>query len=296
MLAAIPFPDISAELFAFQIGGFEFALRWYALSYIVGILIGWWYIAALMRRPQLWGKAAPMEPVAVEGLVTAMVVGIIAGGRLGYVFVYDFERFLAHPVEILQVWNGGMSFHGGFAGVIVATILYCRNRGFPILSVGDAIAAAATPGLFLGRLANFVNAELWGRPTAVSWGVLFPGNGAHCPASWLLPCARHPSQLYEAGLEGIVLGLLLAALIFFGGALRRPGMIFGLFLIGYGLARSFVELFRQPDPQFVMPGNPVGYIVQFGEAGLTMGQMLSLPMVLIGLALLVHAGRRRVAA
>lgn len=292
MLAAIPFPDISPEIFSFSVGGFEFALRWYALSYIAGLLLGWGYIFYLMKRPKLWANGPPMPAGSVENLLTAMVIGVLLGGRFGYVFFYDFAGFMANPVQIVQVWKGGMSFHGGFIGVILATVWYSRANKVPLLSLGDAIAAAAPIGLLLGRLANFINAELWGRPTAVSWGVEFPGAGAQCPPDWFLVCARHPSQLYEAGLEGVLLGLILALAIFLGGALKKPGTVIGLFFLGYGLARIFVEAFRQPDAQFITALNPNGYVIEVAGFGLTMGQSLSLPMVLIGIGFLVYSGRR----
>jgi phosphatidylglycerol:prolipoprotein diacylglycerol transferase len=187
-----------------------------------------------------------------------------------------------------------MSFHGGLLGVVAGIVGFCRRNGLPILPVGDAVAAAAPIGLFFGRLANFVNAELWGRPSTAPWAVVFPGEAAQaCPPGWPEPCARHPSQLYEAGLEGLLLfGLL--ALAIRAGALRRPGRVFGLFLVGYGLARLVVEGFRQADAQFVTAGNPHGHVLRLGaEWGLTMGQLLTLPMLAAGLVLLLRAARSR---
>ena len=216
---------------------------------------------------------------------------MIAGGRLGFVLFYQPAYYLANPLEILMVWQGGMSFHGGFAGVVIAALLFCLRQNASLLSTGDLLALATPPGLFLGRLANFTNNELWGRPTDVPWAVIFPGEVAQaCPGVSGL-CARHPSQLYEAVLEGLILGILLIYLAWGRGWLKMPGALAGVFLTGYGLARSFVEMFRQPDQQFVTAGNPIGHAFHFGEWGLTMGQLLSMPMVLVGLALIVFAKR-----
>ena len=293
MIFAIPFPDIGPEVFSISVGGMTFALRWYALAYIAGIVIGWRIIVAAVRRPALWpGDRAPMTPAQVEDFLTWAVVGIIAGGRLGYTLFYQPGHYLTHPIEILYIWQGGMSFHGGFLGVVAAGLWFCRRNGIPVLQMSDALAIAAPAGIMLGRLANFVNAELWGRPTDLPWGVIFPGAAAQdCPGV-IGPCARHPSQLYEAGLEGLLLGLLLLWLAFARGWLRRPGALTGLFLAGYAAARIFVELFRVADAQYITPDNPLGHVVRLGEAGLSMGQLLSLPMLAAGLALLLLARRR----
>ena len=293
MQLAIPFPDIGPEIFRISVGGMSFALRWYALAYIAGIIIGWRIVVAAVRRPALWpGAQAPMTPAQVEEFLTWAVVGIIAGGRLGYTLFYQPGYYLANPVEILYVWQGGMSFHGGFLGIVAAGLWFCRRNAIPVPQLADALALAAPPGILLGRLANFVNAELWGRPTDLPWGVIFPGERAQdCPGV-IGPCARHPSQLYEAGLEGLLLGALLLWLAFARGWLKRPGAIAGLFLAGYGAARAFVELFRQADAQYITPDNPLGHVLRFGEAGLSMGQLLSLPMLAAGLLLLVLARRR----
>jgi phosphatidylglycerol---prolipoprotein diacylglyceryl transferase len=293
MIFAIPFPDIGPEVFSISVGGMTFALRWYALAYIAGIVIGWRIIVAAVRRPALWpGDRAPMTPAQVEDFLTWAVVGIIAGGRLGYTLFYQPGHYLTHPVEILYIWQGGMSFHGGFLGVVAAGLWFCRRNGIPVLQMSDALAIAAPAGIMLGRLANFVNAELWGRPTALPWGVIFPGEHAQdCPGV-IGPCARHPSQLYEAGLEGLLLGLLLLWLAFARGWLKSPGALTGVFLAGYAAARIFVELFRVADAQYITPDNPLGHVVRLGEAGLTMGQLLSLPMLAAGLAFLLLARRR----
>lgn len=290
MLFAIPFPPITPEIFSVEVFGREFALRWYALAYIVGLILGWRYVAWLCARPALWGGTAPMAPEAAERLLTWMVAGVILGGRLGYALFYQPGHFASDPLSILAVWQGGMSFHGGFLGVVAGVIGFSLANHAPLLRVGDAVAAAAPIGLFFGRIANFINAELWGRPTDLPWGVVFPG--ADCPEPWPLACGRHPSQLYEAGLEGLALGLLLWLAIR-RGALARPGRAIALFLIGYGLARTLVEGLRQADAQFVGPDNPFGHVVQLGGGwGLTMGQMLSLPMLAAGLLLLAWTARR----
>ncbi|TJZ87175.1 prolipoprotein diacylglyceryl transferase [Paracoccus hibiscisoli] len=287
----IPFPDISPEIFTISLGGFSLSLRWYALAYLAGLILGWRLIVAMMRRPALWGGTPPTTPDRVDDLLTWVILGVILGGRLGFVLFYEPAYYLANPAQILQVWQGGMSFHGGFAGVIVATWAWARRQGVPVLRLADAMAVVAPIGILFGRLANFINAELWGRPTDLPWGVIFPGQAAQdCPGV-VGACARHPSQLYEAGLEGLLLGLILWAVVRAGG-LRRPGLAFGIFLAGYGLARMFVELFRVADAQFITPENPLGHVLGGPVIGLTMGQALSLPMVLIGLALIWRARAR----
>jgi phosphatidylglycerol:prolipoprotein diacylglycerol transferase len=207
-----------------------------------------------------------------DDFVLWVTLGIILGGRLGYVLFYNPGYFAAHPAEILQVWKGGMSFHGGFLGCVLAVVLFARGRGIPILSLGDVTCAAGTIGIFLGRIANFVNGELWGRPTDVPWAIIFPGGG---------PLPRHPSQLYEAVLEGLVLFIVLAGLMR-AGALKRPGFVLGAFAFGYGVARAICELFREPDPQ-------LGFL----WGGLTMGMLLSLPLLLAGIILMGAAMRHQ---
>jgi phosphatidylglycerol:prolipoprotein diacylglycerol transferase len=233
-----------------------------------------------------------MTPAQVEEFLTWAVLGIIAGGRLGYTLFYQPAYYLTHPVEILYVWQGGMSFHGGFLGIVAAAIWFSRRNAIPLAQISDALAIAAPAGIMLGRLANFVNAELWGRPTDLPWGVIFPGERAQdCPGVEGL-CARHPSQLYEAGLEGLLLGAILLWHAFGRGWLRRPWALTGVFLAGYGAARTFVELFRVADAQYITPDNPLGHVVQFGAAGLSMGQLLSLPMMIVGLILILAARRQ----
>ena len=294
MQAVLPFPEISPEIFSISLFGIDFALRWYALAYIVGIVIGWRLVVSALRRPALWpGETPPATDRQIEDLLTWVIIGVILGGRLGYVFFYQRDYYLAHPGEILAVWQGGMAFHGGLLGVITAAFLYAWKHALPRLSLADAIAIGVPPGLLLGRLANFINGELWGRPTDLPWGVAFPGPDAqNCPDVVGL-CGRHPSQLYEAGLEGLLLGAVLLWLVWRSGALRRPGVIAGVFFAGYGLSRFLVEFVRQPDAHFVAPGNPLGLAWHVGGWGLTMGQILSAPMILAGLWLILRAGRAR---
>lgn len=289
----IPFPQISPEIFTLSLFGLEFSLRWYALAYIVGIVLAWRLSLAAVRRAELWpNNTAPMTAKQIEDLLTWIILGIILGGRLGFVLFYQPAYYLQNPIEIFKVWQGGMAFHGGFLGVVVAAWLYTGSQKIPRLSAADCIALGVPAGLFLGRIANFINAELWGRPTTLPWGVAFPGYAAQdCPGVIDI-CARHPSQLYEAALEGIVLLAVLLYLAHRRGALKRPGMITGVFLMGYGIARFIVELFRQADDQFITAQNPMGYVVHLGGWGLSMGQLLSLPMILIGLALILRAKNR----
>jgi phosphatidylglycerol:prolipoprotein diacylglycerol transferase len=262
---AIAFPSIDPVLI--EIG--PFAIRWYALAYICGLILGWQYVKWLVRRPG-WR----LEPVDVDDLLLYVTLGVVLGGRIGYVLFYRPGFYLWHPLDALAVWEGGMSFHGGVLGVIAAMLFFAWRRNRPALEISDAVCAAVPIGLFLGRIANFVNGELFGRTTDVPWGVIFPHGG---------PEPRHPSQLYEAALEGL---LLFAVLAWLAWQPRRPeqeGRIAGAFLVGYGLARSFAELFREPDAH-------LGYLV----GGMTMGQILCLPMIAGGLFLLArsHVGAR----
>ena len=261
---ALPFPELDPVLVT--IG--PFAIRWYALAYIFGILLGWLYARALIRSQNLWGGPPPMTVTDYDDFIVWVTFGIILGGRIGYVLFYNFSHFADHPLEALEVWKGGMSFHGGFLGCVLAVIVFARRRKIPILSLGDVTCAAGPIGLFLGRIANFINGELWGRPTEMPWGVAFPAAGR---------LTRHPSQLYEAALEGLLLFCLLALLIR-AGALRRPGLVTGVFAAGYAVARIISEFFREPDPQ-------LGFI--WGE--LTMGMLLSLPLLLAGLIFILFA-------
>jgi phosphatidylglycerol---prolipoprotein diacylglyceryl transferase len=268
VLPVLPYPAINPVLVS--IG--PFAVRWYALAYIVGILAGWFYARAILAAPKLWGGPAPITVAAFDDFILWVTLGIILGGRIGYVLFYNFAHFAGHPLEIFELWNGGMSFHGGFLGCVVAVVAFARLRGVPMLSLGDVTTAVAPIGLFLGRLANFINGELWGRPTDVPWAMVFPSGG---------PVPRHPSQLYEATLEGLGLLLLLGILVRLG-ALKRPGVVTAAFAIGYGIARIVCEFFREPDAQ-------LGFL--FG--GLTMGMLLCIPLIAAGLGLLAFALRRR---
>jgi phosphatidylglycerol:prolipoprotein diacylglycerol transferase len=263
----LPFPNFDPVLIS--IG--PFAIRWYALAYVAGILAGWWLARRIAGTKELWSGRTPISAVDVDDVIVWCALGIVLGGRLGYVLFYQPAYYAAHPLEIFVLWRGGMSFHGGFIGTVLALVLFAWRRRIPVLSMLD-LAAIVTPiGLFLGRLANFVNGELWGRPADVPWAVVFPHAG---------PLPRHPSQLYEAALEGILLFLILYFAMH-RGALARPGLIGGLFVGGYGVMRILGELFREPDAQ-------LGFLA----GGLTMGMLLSLPMVAIGLAAIVYASRR----
>ena len=269
MLLALQFPNFDPVLI--QIG--PFAIRWYALAYIVGILLGWIYARALVRNAKLWGGPPPMTTLQLDDFIVWVTLGIILGGRIGYVLFYNPSYFAEHPAEALQLWKGGMSFHGGFTGCVLAVVLFARKNNISILSLGDVTCATGTLGVLLGRIANFINGELWGRPTDVAWGMVFPSGG---------PIPRHPSQLYEAALEGLLLFIVLALLIR-GGAPERPGFVMGAFAIGYAVARSFCELFREPDPQ---PG--------FLWGGLTMGMVPSVPLLLFGAVMIwIVDGARR---
>jgi phosphatidylglycerol---prolipoprotein diacylglyceryl transferase len=255
---------------AIEIG--PIVIRWYALAYICGIVIGWIYARALLKNEKLWGRPAPISLVQLDDFILWVTIGIILGGRTGYVLFYNLPFFIQHPAEIFELWKGGMSFHGGFMGCVVAVILFCRSNNLPILSLGDITTAVGPIGLFLGRIANFINSELWGRPAdpSLPWAMIFPNGG---------PLPRHPSQLYEAGLEGILLFTVLAVMIRLG-ALKRPGLILGSFITIYGLARITGEHFREPDPQ-------LGFL----WGGLTMGMLLSMPMVIAGIIIIVRAWR-----
>jgi phosphatidylglycerol:prolipoprotein diacylglycerol transferase len=268
-VSALPFPNFDPVLI--NIG--PLAIRWYALAYIVGILLGWLYARRLIRNEALWGGRAPLTVAHFDDFIVWVTFGIILGGRLGYVLFYNPAHFAAHPLEILQVWTGGMSFHGGFAGCVIAVLLFARSAKIPMLSLGDLTCAVAPIGLFLGRIANFINGELWGRPTDVPWAFVFPGAG---------PLPRHPSQLYEAALEGLVLFIVLAIAVR-SGSLKRPGLTIGLFAIVYALGRSFCEFFREPDPQ-------LGFL----WGGLTMGMLLSIPLFVAGVVFVWNAMRRPV--
>ena len=280
------YPEIDPIIFSFSIGNFELALRWYALSYILGIMIAWKLMQAFSKNSSLWANnITPIKPAAVEDLMTYMILGIIFGGRIGYIIFYQPEYYLQNPTEILKVWNGGMSFHGGFLGVVFGALLYGTRKKTNLLSLGDLIAVASPPGLFFGRLANFINGELWGKPTTSSWGIVFPAQDAKiCPSNWVGQCTRHPSQLYEAVSEGLLLWALMLICVHWFKSFKRPGETIFIFLIGYGMSRGIIEIFREPDAQFVSDLNPNGYLIYITETiGLSMGQILCLPMIIIGI-------------
>ncbi len=260
-LAVLTYPEIDPVLISFG----PIAIRWYALAYIAGLLLGWRWAVRLNRR-----AGEPVTTQQIDDLLFWMAIGVIVGGRVGHVLFYGLDYYLERPLEALMVWRGGMSFHGGILGVIVVIIWFARRHGVAVYRLADLIAPAAPIGLFFGRIANFINGELWGRPSDVPWAMVFPRGGAE---------PRHPSQLYEAGLEGLALLLLVNFFALRPGGFSRPGELTGLFMVGYALARAASELVREPD----------GYI-----GFLTIGQALSLPMLAFGLYLLWRS--RRVAA
>ena len=292
MFGALPFPDISPEIVAINVFGFNLALRWYAMAYVVGIAIGWMIIKAALKRPHLWRNGPPMETNQLEDLLTYIVIGVIGGGRLGYVLFYNLGDFIAAPLDIFKIWEGGLSFHGGFIGVVLGVFFFSKRHQVPLPDLADIIAVAATPSILLVRCANFINAELWGRQTDVPWGVVFPGHAAQACATPDGPCVRHPSQLYEAGLEGLLLGIILILLAFRFGGLKKSWLLSAVFFMVYGIARFIVEFVRQPDAQFVSVGNELGLRLHIDGYGLTMGQMLSLPMIIAGLTVIVIARRQ----
>jgi phosphatidylglycerol:prolipoprotein diacylglycerol transferase len=268
-IAVIPYPMIDPV--AVNIG--PLPIRWYALAYIGGLGLGWLYARLLVRNDRLWNSVPRPTASAIDDLVLYAALAIIIGGRLGQVIFYEWPYFSAHPLEIVQLWNGGMSFHGGLIAACLAIWFVARQAKVSILTLADICAAAAPIGILLGRIANFIRPEEWGRPTDVPWAMVFPGVDD-------LP--RHPSQLYEGALEGV---LLFVVLLFFvrGGALKRPGLTTGIFLVGYGMARIFCEFFRELDPQ---PEQIVSW--------LTMGMLLSVPMIVAGVGVIVYAVRSHV--
>ncbi len=263
---AIKFTDLGLNPVALQIGWF--ALRWYSLAYIAGIVLGWWYLSKLLKQP-----GAPMAQRHADDFMFYATIGIILGGRLGYATFYKPEMFET-PMDIIKLWEGGMSFHGGLIGLTLAVVYFARHNKLPLLRVLDYVGCATPFGEFFVRLANFVNGELWGRPTDLPWGIVFPGTGDGIP--------RHPSQLYEAGLEGVALGVLLWWLFWKTDARYYPGRLAGAGLTFYALVRFSLERVRQPDAG-----------LEHLSWGLTMGQTLSLPVLVFGLYLLATSKRRR---
>lgn len=264
---AIEFPNFDPV--AIAIGPLQ--IRWYALGYLAGFLLGWAYARYLVKKDEPRGLRPNREDI--DDYLPFAVLGVILGGRLGYVLFYQPAYYLSNPLEILQVWNGGMSFHGGVTGVIVSILAYAIAKGIPVFRLGDIFAVCCTFGLFFGRIANFINGELYGRVTDVPWGVVFPGGGE-------LP--RHPSQLYEAVLEGILLFVVLSMMIHRESIRSRPGIVAGVFLIGYALCRIFVEMFREPD-----------WYLGFIAGSMTMGQILCVPMLIAGAAFIAYALRKQ---
>jgi phosphatidylglycerol:prolipoprotein diacylglycerol transferase len=264
---AIRWTDLGVGPIALDLGFFQ--LRWYSLGYLAGIAIGWWYLLKLIAQP-----VAPMARRHADDMVFYATLGIILGGRLGYVLFYRPEFYFENPGQIIRLWDGGMSFHGGVIGTSLAIVYLARKNGLDWLRVHDYVACCAPFGIFLVRLANFANGELWGRPTDVPWAVIFPAGG---------DVPRHPSQLYEAGLEGLVLGLVLWWMFWKTDARYQPGKLVGTFILGYGISRFLVEMVRQPDEG-----------LEHLSWGLTMGQTLTVPMILGGLYLIATAKKRRV--
>ncbi|MGI9412454.1 MAG: prolipoprotein diacylglyceryl transferase [Hyphomicrobiales bacterium] len=261
----IPFPTIDPVLF--EVG--PFAIRWYALSYVAGILFAWIYMKRVVANTSLWAGEPPITPLQIDDLLFWSTLGVILGGRIGYIVAYGGEGRFSNPLDMLAIWRGGMSFHGGFLGVVLAVAVYCRVKGLRFLPIIDAVATGVPIGLFFGRIANFINGELFGRKTDVPWAMVFPHGG---------PAPRHPSQLYEAALEGLVLFVALRICTHRLFKLKQAGFISGVFASGYGAARVAVEFFRKPDEQ-------IGFLA----GGATMGMMLSVPMILIGVWLMVRA-------
>ncbi len=275
-LLEIPFPGIDPV--ALEIG--PFAVRWYGLAYMAGLLLGWLYIRQLLREPALWpGGTAPFSPSKADDLLLYMTVGVVLGGRLGSVLLYEPGYYLRNPLEVFAVWKGGMAFHGALVGCLIAIWAFARRNGVNPWSTGDLVTAAVPIGLFFGRIANFINGELFGRPTTLPWGMVFPEAAYHYPN--VEPTPRHPSQLYEAALEGLVLFLVLRLLTHYFDALKRPGVVSGVFLAGYALARSTSELFREPH-----------FAHAFNIGPLTPGIVYSIPMLLAGLAVIYMARTR----
>lgn len=272
-LLAMTFPDFNPV--AIEIG--PLVVKWYGLAYMAGLILGWLYIRRLLSEAALWPRgAAPFDANRADDLLLFMTVGVVLGGRLGFVFFYEPGHYLSHPAEILMVWKGGMAFHGALLGCGLAIWLFSRFYKVSTLSSMDLCAATVPLGLFFGRIANFINGELWGRPTDAPWGMVFPEARIFYPS--LEPTPRHPSQLYEAALEGLALALLLRFMTHQRSALQTPGITTGLFLVGYGLARSFCEIFRSPH---------FGHALNIGP--FTAGMIYSLPMILLGLWFIWHA-------
>ncbi|WP_417272975.1 prolipoprotein diacylglyceryl transferase [Celeribacter halophilus] len=282
----IEFPRPLARDLRDQPGPIHFALHWYALAYIGGFLIGWFLILRALKATRLWREnTPPLDKTEFEDLLTWLILGVIFGGRLGYVLFYKPAYYLAHPIEIPMVWQGGMAFHGGFLGVVIAALLWGRKHHKPLCLWATCWRWPRRRGYCSGGC-EFRQCRAVGQTLDGPWAVIFPGIEAQACQNVGPMCARHPSQLYEAGMEGLLLGSLILALVWFGGALKRPGFIMGLFFAGTA-CRAIVEIFRQADAQFITEANPSGAVF----LGMQMGQLLSLPMILIGLFFMLRAKR-----
>ena len=269
---ALSYPDFNPV--ALEIG--PFVVKWYGLAYMAGLLLGWLYIRRLLASPSLWPRGVPpFQSFRTDDLLLFMTIGVVIGGRLGFVLLYEPAYYLTRPLEVLQVWRGGMAFHGALLGCGAAIWAFSRWYKVSMFGAMDLCAAAVPIGLFFGRLANFINGELWGRPSDVPWAMPFPEAQQMFPHLGVVP--RHPSQLYEAALEGLALFLLLRFMTHYRGALQSPGLVTGMFLVGYGLARSFCEIFRSPH---------------FNVGPLTAGMVYSIPMILLGLYFIVTSRSR----
>ncbi len=293
------YPNINETAFSINLLGLHLNVQWYGLSYIAGILLAWFFMAKLVQNKDLWLSCKSIiERSEVDDLITYMIFGIIVGGRLGYCLFYTPGYYFENPIKIIFIWEGGMSFHGGFFGVLISGILFGVRQKISLLSLGDLIAFASPPGLFFGRIANFINGELWGKPTTPTFGIQFTkGNGQFCPSPNEIPCFRHPSQLYEAFFEGIVLMTIFYYLVFVSKALKKPGLIFGSFLLGYGVIRFSIEFLREPDTFFITNENPYGYVVEFFPGiGMSMGQLLTVPMFVFGLLMIILVSKRNLDA
>ena len=289
------YPNINETAFSINLLGLNLNVQWYGLSYIAGILLAWFFMIKLVQKKDLWiAGNSIVERNEVDDLITYMILGIILGGRLGYCLFYSPAYYFDNPIRIIYIWEGGMSFHGGFLGVLISGILFGVKRKINLLSLGDLIAFSSPPGLFFGRIANFINGELWGKPTTSKFGIQFTkGQGQFCPTTTELTCFRHPSQLYEAFFEGIVLMLIFYYLVFFSKALKKPGIIFGSFLLGYGVIRFLIEFLREPDAFFITNENPYGYVIEFLPGiGISMGQLLTVPMIIFGLLMILLVTKR----
>lgn len=265
--AALPFPNIDPVIV--QIG--PLAVHWYGLGYVVGILFAWWYSRRLVTNDRLWaGNKSPITAIDIDDFLIWAAAGVVLGGRIGYILFYDLARYLQNPTDIFAVWQGGMSFHGGITGVTIAMLIFAIRRGFSPWSLFDVVAASVPVGFGIVRVTNFINSELWGRTTDVPWAFVFPTGG---------PEPRHPSQLYEAALEGLALFIVLRILTHSSFKLKKPGYVAGAMVAFYGLSRIFVEFFREPDAH-------IGYLL---GGWLTMGMILSVPMVLLGACAMFRA-------